>query len=119
MAGGWARWSLGIFLFIIGNLSLGFLVSTLARSQLQAMQMSFFYMLPSIFLSGFMFPFRGMPQWAQWLGSHPVTHFLRIVRGALLKGVGIEGSLQSLGALALFMLIVATIAVRQYRTTLD
>ncbi len=120
MAGGWLALILGLFLFIIGSLSLGFLVSTLARNQLQAMQMGFFYFLPSILLSGFLFPFRGMPQWAQWLGSAiPVTHMLRVVRAARLKGVGIEGSLQSLGALALFMLIVATIAVRQYRTTLD
>ena len=120
MAGGWGALILGLFLFIVGSLALGFLVSTLARNQLQAMQMAFFYMLPSILLSGFLFPFRGMPQWAQWLGSAiPVTHMLRVVRAAMLKGVGIEGSLQSLGALALFMLIVATIAVRQYRTTLD
>ncbi len=99
---------------------LGFLISTLARNQLQAMQMSFFYFLPSILLSGFLFPFRGMPQWAQWIGSLiPVTHMLRVVRGAMLKGVGVGDVLPSLGALALFMLIVATLAVRAYRTTLD
>ena len=120
MAGGWAALILGLFLFIIGSLSLGFLISTLARNQLQAMQMSFFYFLPSILLSGFLFPFRGMPQWAQWLGSLiPVTHMLRVVRGAMLKGVGVADVLPSLGALALFMLIVATLAVRAYRTTLD
>ncbi|MFL6756010.1 MAG: ABC transporter permease [Sphingomicrobium sp.] len=120
MAGGWPALILGIFLFIVGSLSLGFLVSTVARNQLQAMQMGFFYFLPSILLSGFLFPFRGMPNWAQWIGSVvPVTHMLRIVRGSMLKGVGIADALPSLGALALFVLIVATLAVRQYRTTLD
>jgi ABC-2 type transport system permease protein len=120
MAGGWAALILGLILFIIGSLSLGFLVSTLARNQLQAMQMTMFYFLPSILLSGFLFPFRGMPQWAQWIGSAvPVTHMLRVVRGSMLKGVGISEALPSLGALALFVLVVATLAVRQYRTTLD
>lgn len=120
MAGGWPALILGLFLFIVGSLSLGFLVSTVARNQLQAMQMGFFYFLPSILLSGFLFPFRGMPTWAQWIGSVvPVTHMLRIVRGSMLKGVGIADALQSLGALALFVLVVATLAVRQYRTTLD
>ena len=120
MAGGWPALILGLFLFIIGSLSLGFLISTLARNQLQAMQMSFFYMLPSILLSGFLFPFRGMPDWAQWLGTViPVTHVLRVVRGSMLKGVGIGEALPSLGALALFVVIVAGIAVKKYRTTLD
>ena len=120
MAGGWPALILGLFLFIIDSLSLGFLVSTVARNQLQAMQMGMFYFLPSILLSGFLFPFRGMPVWAQWIGTAvPVTHMLRIVRGSMLKGVGIADALQSLGALALFVLLVATLAVRQYRTTLD
>ena len=120
MAGGWAALILGLFLFIVGSLALGFLVSTLARNQLQAMQMSFFYFLPSILLSGFLFPFRGMPGWAQWLGSVlPVTHMLRVVRGAMLKGVGIAEAAPSLGALTLFVLVVAGIAIKQYRTTLD
>jgi ABC-2 type transport system permease protein len=120
MAGGWPALIVGLFLFIVGSLSLGFLVSTVARNQLQAMQMGFFYFLPSILLSGFLFPFRGMPTWAQWIGTAvPVTHMLRIVRGSMLKGVGIADALQSLGALALFVLLVATLAVRQYRTTLD
>jgi ABC-2 type transport system permease protein len=84
------------------------------------MQMSFFYFLPSILLSGFLFPFRGMPMWAQWIGTAlPVTHMLRVVRGSMLKGVGIAEALPSLGALALFVAIVAGIAVKQYRTTLD
>ena len=120
LAGGWGALILGLFLFIVGSLSLGFLVSTIARNQLQAMQMAFFYFLPSILLSGFLFPFKGMPVWAQWIGTVvPVTHMLRVVRGAMLKGVGISGSLQSLGALAIFMVVVAALAVRQYRTTLD
>ena len=120
MVGGWAALILGLFLFIVGSLSLGFLVSTVARTQLQAMQMAVFYLLPSILLTGFLFPFRGMPQWAQWLGTIlPVTHMLRVVRGSMLKGVGIAEALPSLGALTLFVLVVATIAVRQYRTTLD
>lgn len=120
LSGGWGALVLGLFLFIVGSLALGFLVSTVARNQLQAMQLAFFYFLPSILLSGFLFPFRGMPQWAQWMGSViPVTHMLRVVRGAMLKGVGIAEVLPSLGALALFMLIVAALAVRAYRTTLD
>jgi ABC-2 type transport system permease protein len=120
MAGGWAALLLGLFLFIVGSLSLGFLISTAARNQLQAMQMSFFYMLPSILLSGFLFPFRGMPEWAQWLGTIiPVTHMLRVVRGSMLKGVGIEEALPSLGALTLFVLVVTALAMKQYRTTLD
>ncbi|MDV3256634.1 MAG: ABC transporter permease [Sphingomonas sp.] len=120
MAGGWAALVLGLFLFIVGSLALGFLVSAVARNQLQAMQMSFFYFLPSILLSGFLFPFRGMPEWAQWLGSIlPVTHMLRVVRGAMLKGVGLSEAAPSLGALALFVLVVAGIAMKKYRTTLD
>src|SRR3546814_10269667 len=81
MAGGWLGLAIGVMLFIIGSLALGFLISTVARTQLQAMQLSFFYMLPSILLSGFMFPFRGMPDWTQALGTViPVTHFLRLDR---------------------------------------
>ena len=120
MQGGWLALIVGLFLFIVGSLSLGFLISTLARNQLQAMQMSMFYMLPSILLSGFLFPFKGMPQWAQWIGTAiPVTHMLRVVRGAMLKGAGISDALPSLGALALFVLVVAALAVKQYRMTLD
>ena len=120
MQGGWLALIVGLLLFIVGSLSLGFLISTLARNQLQAMQMSMFYMLPSILLSGFLFPFKGMPQWAQWIGTViPVTHMLRIVRGAMLKGAGIAEALPSLGALALFVLLVASVAMKQYRTTLD
>lgn len=120
MSGGWIALILGLNLFIIGSLALGFLISTLAKTQLQAMQMSFFYMLPSILLSGFMFPFRGMPEWAQVIGTAiPVTHFLRVVRGSLLKGVGIENAGPSLMALTLFVLVVGALAMLRYRTTLD
>ncbi len=120
MAGGWPGLIVGTALFIIGSLGLGFLISTLTRTQLQAMQLSVFYLLPSILLSGFMFPFRGMPDWAQWLGTIiPVTHFLRIVRGALLKGQGFADMLPSLLALAVFVCAVAALALARYRTTLD
>ncbi|MDP3802453.1 ABC transporter permease [Brevundimonas sp.] len=120
MSGGWIALGTGLMLFIVGSLSLGFLISTVAKTQLQAMQMSVFYMLPSILLSGFMFPFRGMPGWAQAIGTAiPVTHFLRVVRGSLLKGVGLENAGPSLFALALFVLAVGSLAMLRYRTTLD
>ena len=120
MLGGWPGLALGISLFIVGSLALGFLISTVARSQLQAMQMSFFYILPSILLSGFMFPFRGMPGWAQALGEViPVTHFLRVVRGALLKGQGLEDMWRELAALLAFVCVVTALAMARYRRTLD
>ena len=120
MTGGWPGLVLGTLLFIIGSLGLGFLISTLTRTQLQAMQLSVFYLLPSILLSGFMFPFRGMPEWAQWLGTAmPVTHFLRIVRGALLKGQDFADMVPSLLALGIFVCVVAALAMARYRTTLD
>ena len=120
MAGGWAGLILGVTLFIIGSLGLGFLISTVTRTQLQAMQLSVFYLLPSILLSGFMFPFRGMPDWAQALGTMiPVTHFIRVVRGALLKGQGLADMAPSLTALAVFLCVIAALALARYRTTLD
>ncbi len=120
MQGGWAALFCGVMLFIVGSLALGFLISTVATNQRQAMQLSFFYMMPSILLSGFMFPFRGIPAWAQAIGSAmPVTHFLRIVRGALLKGHGFAEMWPSLGALGLIVLAISTLAVLRYRTTLD
>ena len=101
-----------LILFIAANLALGFTFSTLARNQLQAMQMAFFFFLPSILLSGFMFPFRGMPDWAQWLGEVlPLTHFLRIVRGILLKGNGVAEIGPELWPIALFLLVAAAIAL--------
>jgi ABC-2 type transport system permease protein len=120
MAGGWLGLGLGVLLFIVGSLGLGFFISTLTRTQLQAMQLSVFYLLPSILLSGFMFPFRGMPDWAQALGTIlPVTHFLRVVRGALLKGQSFADMMPSLLALAIFVCVLAALALARYRTTLD
>ena len=120
MAGGWIGLSAGVSLFIVGSLALGFLISTAARSQLQAMQMSVFYIFPSILLSGFMFPFRGMPAWAQVLGEAiPVTHFLRVVRGALLKGQGLGDMWRELLALLAFVCVVTALAMARYRRTLD
>ena len=120
MSGGWLGLSAGIALFITGSLALGFLISTVARSQLAAMQMSFFYILPSILLSGFMFPFRGMPAWAQWLGEAiPVTHFLRVARGSLLKNQGIGDQWRELAALTAFVCVVTALAMARYRRTLD
>lgn len=120
MEGGWLALGLGLMLFIIGSLALGFLISTVSKSQFQAMQLSVFYVLPSVLLSGFMFPFRGMPDWAQVIGTAiPVTHFLRVVRGSLLKGVGVAEALPSLFALLVFVTIVTTLAMVRYRTTLD
>jgi ABC-2 type transport system permease protein len=118
--GGWGALALGTALFIVGSLALGFLISTAARSQLQAMQMSFFYVMPSILLSGFAFPFRGMPEWAQAVGTIlPVTHYLRCVRGALLKGLGMGETWSNLAALSVFVLVVTCLAMARYRTTLD
>ena len=120
MRGGWVGLSAGIGLFITGSLALGFLISTVARSQLAAMQMSFFYILPSILLSGFMFPFRGMPVWAQWIGEAvPVTHFLRVVRGSLLKGQSVGDQWRELAALGAFVCVVTALAMARYRRTLD
>jgi ABC-2 type transport system permease protein len=111
---------LGTGLFIAANLAVGFTFSTVARNQLQAMQMAVFFVLPSILLSGFMFPFRGMPEWAQWLGEAlPLTHMMRLVRGTLLKANGAVDAFAHLWPLVLFTLIVATIAIRSYRETLD
>jgi ABC-2 type transport system permease protein len=109
-----------VFVFITANLSLGITISTVAKNQLQAMQMTFFFFLPSILLSGFMFPFRGMPHWAQCLGEvFPLTHFLRIVRGILLKANGAPDVARDVWPLVLFAAIVLTIGVKRYRQTLD
>ena len=106
--------------FIAANLAMGITFSTVAKNQLQAMQMTFFVFLPSILLSGFMFPFRGMPVWAQTVGEvFPLTHFLRIVRGILLKGNGLPDVARELWPIALFATIMLTIGVKRYRQTLD
>lgn len=112
--------ALTTLLFIAVNLSLGFLFSTVAETQLQAMQMSFFYILPSILLSGFMFPFRGMPGWAQVLGEAiPVTHFLRVIRGVMLKGWQLENAGPELLVLGLMLAVLGSLAIWRYRDTLD
>jgi ABC-2 type transport system permease protein len=109
-----------VLLFVAANLAVGITFSTLARNQLQAMQMSFFFFLPSILLSGFMFPFRGMPSWAQWVGEmFPVTHFLRVVRGILLKGNAIQDMARELAAITAFLAAALTLGVVRYRRTLD
>jgi ABC-2 type transport system permease protein len=107
-------------LFIACNLTVGITLSSLAQNQLQAMQLTFFYFLPNLLLSGFMFPFRGMPSWAQAVGSlAPLTHYNRLVRGILLKGNDWPDLWPSVWPLAVFALVVMTIAVRTYRRTLD
>ena len=109
-----------ILLFIAANLGMGITLSTLATSQLQSMQMAFFYFLPSMMLSGFFFPFRGMPVWAQTIGSLlPLSHFLRIVRGILLKGNGWVEVWPQLWPIGIFFLVVMTIAIVRFRRTLD
>ena len=106
--------------FIAANLAVGITFSTLAQNQLQAVQMAFFFFLPSILLSGFMFPFRGMPGWAQVLGSClPITHFLRIVRGVLLKGNGPLEIAPELWPILLFLTVAMAVGVKRYRQTLD
>ncbi len=108
------------FVFIAANLSVGVTLSTVAKNQLQAVQMSVFFFLPSLLLSGFMFPFRGMPGWAQVIGSLlPLTHYLRFVRGVLLKGTtGLE-ALAYIWPIALFFVVVIAIGMLRYRKTLD
>ena len=102
------------------NVTLGYTFSTLARTQMQAMQMTFFYFLPSILLSGFMFPFRGMPGWAQVIGEVlPLTHFLRAVRGIMLKGNGVAEIWPNLWPVAAFLLVIGALALLRFRRTLD
>jgi ABC-2 type transport system permease protein len=107
-------------LFIATNLSIGYTFSTVAQNQLQAMQMSIMFFLPNILLSGFMFPFAGMPNWAQWIGEAlPLTHYLRIVRAVMLKGSSIRDLHYDAAALFVLMLVAMTIAVTRFRRTLD
>jgi ABC-2 type transport system permease protein len=106
--------------FIVANLAMGIMFSTVAQNQLQAVQLAFFFFLPSILLSGFMFPFRGMPRWAQWIGEVlPLTHFLRIVRGILIKGNDFAQISHELWPIGAFTLVAMTIGVMRYRQTLD
>ncbi|SME88386.1 ABC transporter permease [Desulfovibrio gilichinskyi] len=106
--------------FIAANLTVGVTISTIAKNQLQAVQMSIFFFLPSLLLSGFMFPFRGMPQWAQTLGSFlPLTHYLRLVRGVLLKGSGWMESTHHLWPIIIFWLVILAVGLKRYKKTLD
>ncbi len=111
---------LAVGLFVVANLALGFTFSTLVKTQMQAMQLTFFFFLPSMLLSGFMFPFRGMPEWAQALGQGlPLTHFLRIVRGVMLKGASFEQLHQEFLAILVFTFAIGLLAMARYRRTLD
>ena len=106
--------------FIAANLTVGVTFSSLAKNQLQAMQLSIFFFLPSLLLSGFMFPFRGMPVWAQYIGEVlPLTHYLRFVRGVLLKGNGLAESMQFMWPIVIFWVVVVAIGFKFYRRTLD
>lgn len=110
----------GFNLYIVVNLALGFLISTVARSQMQAMQISFFTLLPSILLSGFMFPFAGMPGWAQAIGTAiPATHFLRLTRKVMLKGAELADISNDMFAMTVIMFVIVTVALKRYRQTLD
>jgi len=109
-----------LLLFIAANLAVGFTISTVVRNQLQALQMSFFFFLPSMLLSGFMFPYRGMPDWAQAIGEvFPLTHFLRVIRGIMLKGNGLMEIWPELWPIALFLGLATVVALKRYRMTLD
>ncbi|MES2071951.1 MAG: ABC transporter permease [Pseudomonadota bacterium] len=120
MVGSLGLLSVALVLFMAANLAVGFTFSTIARNQLQAMQLTFFFFLPSMLLSGFMFPFRGMPGWAQVIGEVlPLTHFLRVVRGIMLKGNELADILPHLWPVGLFMLVAGGIALLRYRQTLD
>jgi ABC-2 type transport system permease protein len=111
---------LGALLFVAANLTVGITMSSLAQNQLQAMQLTMFYFLPNMLLSGFMFPFQGMPRWAQYLGNLlPLTYFNRLIRSVFLKGSGFVDIWPNVWPMLLFTLIVMTIAVKFYRRTLD
>ena len=107
-------------LLIVANLALGLLISTRARSQFQAMQMTMFVFLPSILLSGFLFPFAGMPKVAQWLAEVlPLTHFIRLIRGVMLRGAGLAQQWTEVAALAGFTFVMMAVAIRRFRKRLD
>ncbi|MDO8330419.1 MAG: ABC transporter permease [Fluviicoccus sp.] len=109
-----------IFLFILANLTVGITISSVARNQTQAMQMTFFFFLPSMLLTGFMFPFRGMPGWAQVIGEMlPLTHFLRLIRGVMLKGNTVPELWANIWPLLAFMTVVLAIGLKRFRKTLD
>ena len=111
---------ISILIFVLALVLLGYAFSTLARTQMQAMQLTFFFFLPSLLLSGFMFPFRGMPAWAQALGEiFPLTHFLRIIRAVMLKGADLQGVATPLAALMIFVAVYMLLALMRFRRTLD
>ncbi|WP_394688753.1 ABC transporter permease [Hoeflea sp.] len=111
---------LSILVFVLALVLLGYAFSTVARTQMQAMQLTFFFFLPSLLLSGFMFPYRGMPAWAQTLGEiFPLTHFLRIIRAVMLKGADLQGIASPLSALLIFVAGFAILALARFRRTLD
>ncbi|MCB1451427.1 MAG: ABC transporter permease, partial [Nitratireductor sp.] len=110
----------GILVFVLALVLLGYAISTAARTQMQAMQLTFFFFLPSLLLSGFMFPFRGMPYWAQTLGElFPLTHFLRVIRAVMLKGAEWNAVAFEMWMLIAFVAAYATLALLRFRTTLD
>ncbi|MDQ0324961.1 ABC-2 type transport system permease protein [Rhodopseudomonas julia] len=120
MLGNYLALLVAVTIFLAANVTLGYTFSTLARTQLQAMQMTFFFFLPSILLSGFMFPFRGMPEWAQILGNIlPLTHFLRVVRGIMLKGSELSFVWPEIWPILVFLGVIATLALIRFRNTLD
>ena len=120
MFGNWFLLYLTVLLFICANLTLGITFSSIARNQLQAMQMTIFFFMPSLLLSGFMFPFRGMPEWAQAIGNLlPLTHFLILVRGIMLKGNGLEIVMGQVWPILLFVAVVLGFGLKTFRKTLD
>jgi ABC-2 type transport system permease protein len=120
MAGSFLLLSAMVLLFIVATLAVGFTFSTIARSQMQSMQMTMFYFLPNMLLSGFMFPFKGMPGWAQAIGEVlPLTHFLRVVRAIMLKGATASDVLNEAGAIAAFAAAACIVAMLRYRQTID
>jgi ABC-2 type transport system permease protein len=109
-----------ILVFVLSLVLLGYTISTMARTQMQALQLTFFFFLPSILLSGFMFPYRGMPDWAQIFGEiFPLTHFLRITRAVMLKGAEFPAIAVEIGALTIFVVLFAAVALLRFRRTLD
>lgn len=120
MSGSLGLLGAALAIYVVANLAVGYVFSTVAQNQLQAMQMTTFFLLPAILLSGFAFPFMGMPVWAQWIGEVlPATHFLRIIRGILLKDNGLLEIWPDIWPLLLFTLVMGTIALLRFRRTLD
>ncbi len=120
MSGSLGLLGAALAIYVVANLAVGYVFSTVAQNQLQAMQMTTFFLLPAILLSGFAFPFMGMPVWAQWIGEMlPATHFLRIIRGILLKDNGLPEIWPDIWPLLLFTLVMGTIALLRFRRTLD